>query len=214
MDEDFDSEMRESREEMIDELAYQQRNERTRGRRISFGFKSRMRTLILCGAGVLLLIILIALFSRGGSELSTKDVASLLARVDLFEKRLSRLEGVGIKLDQLVKQQRGLQHSAKEVEGPIHFLSMKLDTLTQQIDVLEKTLAPPPSTSKPASASKKIPLSLGKRRYHKVKSGDTLAKIAQQYGTSIGELCRLNKISSDQLIYPGQKLLLAPEDTH
>jgi len=90
---------------------------------------------------------------------------------------------------------------------------MKLDTLTQQIDMLEKTLAPPPATSKPTFVIKRRPLSLGKRRYHKVKSGDTLSKIAQQYGTSIEELCRLNKISSEQLIYPGQKLLLATEDT-
>jgi LysM repeat protein len=46
-------------------------------------------------------------------------------------------------------------------------------------------------------------------QYHTVEPGDTLYKIAQEYGTSVDELCRLNQITPDQIIYPGQKIRVA-----
>lgn len=42
--------------------------------------------------------------------------------------------------------------------------------------------------------------------YHRVAKGETLSKIARQYGTSIDELCRLNGISKNAALRIGQKL--------
>lgn len=42
--------------------------------------------------------------------------------------------------------------------------------------------------------------------YHRVKSGDTLGKIARMYGTTINELCRLNGIKSTSTLRIGQSL--------
>ncbi|MDH6341317.1 murein DD-endopeptidase MepM/ murein hydrolase activator NlpD [Parabacteroides sp. PFB2-12] len=42
--------------------------------------------------------------------------------------------------------------------------------------------------------------------YHRVKSGDTLGKIARRYGTTINELCRLNGIKSTTTLRIGQSL--------
>ena len=42
--------------------------------------------------------------------------------------------------------------------------------------------------------------------YHRVKSGDTLGKIARMYGTTVGELCRLNGIKSTTILRIGQAL--------
>lgn len=42
--------------------------------------------------------------------------------------------------------------------------------------------------------------------YHRVKSGDTLGKIARMYGTSINELCRLNGLKSNSTLRIGQSL--------
>lgn len=41
---------------------------------------------------------------------------------------------------------------------------------------------------------------------HKVKSGDTLSKIALQYGTTVTKLCQLNGIKSTDIIHIGQVL--------
>lgn len=43
-------------------------------------------------------------------------------------------------------------------------------------------------------------------RVHKVRSGDTLSKIARKYGTTVDRLCRLNNISRSKALKPGQIL--------
>lgn len=43
-------------------------------------------------------------------------------------------------------------------------------------------------------------------QYYTVKSGDTLSKIAKQYGTTVNQLVAWNNISNPNLIYPNQKL--------
>ena len=42
--------------------------------------------------------------------------------------------------------------------------------------------------------------------YHRVKSGDTLGKIARIYGTTVNELCRLNGLKSTSMLRIGQSI--------
>ena len=42
--------------------------------------------------------------------------------------------------------------------------------------------------------------------YHRVKSGDTLGKIARLYGTTVTELCRLNGLKSTSVLRVGQSI--------
>lgn len=42
--------------------------------------------------------------------------------------------------------------------------------------------------------------------YHRVKSGETLGKIARMYGTTVGELCRLNGLKSTSMLRIGQSI--------
>lgn len=44
------------------------------------------------------------------------------------------------------------------------------------------------------------------KKYHTVKSGETLSAIAVKHRTTITALCKLNKISRNSIIRPGQKL--------
>ena len=41
-----------------------------------------------------------------------------------------------------------------------------------------------------------------------VKSGDTLSKIAREYGTTVSEIANLNNISNPNLIYPGEQFTI------
>ena len=43
-------------------------------------------------------------------------------------------------------------------------------------------------------------------RYHKVKKGETLSAIARKHGTTVNELCKLNRISKTVRLHPGQIL--------
>jgi len=50
-----------------------------------------------------------------------------------------------------------------------------------------------------------------KRRYHVVRQGESLTRIAQQYGITVEELCCFNKITPKTVIQPGQKLLVTSD---
>jgi len=45
-----------------------------------------------------------------------------------------------------------------------------------------------------------------KRKYHTIRRGDTLSGIARRYGTSVGNLCRLNGIRSSTTLRIGRKI--------
>jgi len=49
----------------------------------------------------------------------------------------------------------------------------------------------------------------GQVAYHRIKSGDSLSKIAKKYGTSVASLCRLNKISEKTTLRLGQTLRIS-----
>jgi len=212
MSENLDNEMKDFGEEIADDLRDTRKDEAIRRLGASLSFKPQRKILILGGAGiVLLLIILIALFSGGGNELSTGDLTSIQVRVDLLEKRLTRLEGVELRIASLEKQEKEMEQSVVEAEKSGRSLTLGLDKLSQKFDRLEKTMASVPAKSEAPYPIQRMPFPLATGRYHEVRSGDTLFRIAQQYGTSLEELCRLNNISPNQVIYPGQRILVTPE---
>lgn len=43
-------------------------------------------------------------------------------------------------------------------------------------------------------------------KYYKVRTGDTLSRIAQRNGTTVGKLCKLNGLRESSVIRPGQKI--------
>lgn len=46
----------------------------------------------------------------------------------------------------------------------------------------------------------------GSRKYHVVRSGDTLSAIARKHGTSVSALCRMNGISQNRILRVGQRV--------
>ena len=49
--------------------------------------------------------------------------------------------------------------------------------------------------------------------YHRVKSGDTLGKIARIYGTTVNELCRSNGLKSTSMLRIGQSIRCSADET-
>lgn len=44
---------------------------------------------------------------------------------------------------------------------------------------------------------------------HVVKRGETLAGVARQHGLSVRDLCRINGMPQDTVIYPGEALTVS-----
>jgi LysM repeat protein len=209
MNENSDNEMREFEEQVADGMGYTRKDDNTRRRKSILNFNPQRKTLILGGAGILILIVLIALFSGGDNKLSTEDLASTQVRLDQLDKRLTHLEGMQVRIASLERKEKGRAQSMADRSGKS--LTQGLDKLTQKIEQLEKRMASTPAKTEAPYPIQRRPFPMAKGRYHEVRSGETLYQIARQYGISVSKLCRLNNLSPDQVIHPGQKLLVAPE---
>ena len=211
MNENLDNEMKEFEKQIADDLGYTRKDENTRRRKSILNFNPRRKTLILGGAGILILIVLIALFSGGDNKLSTGDLTSIQVKLDQLENRLTHLEGMEARIASLERQEKGWEQSVAEVDRSGKSLTQRLDKLAQKVDQLETRVASAPAKTEAPDPIQRRPFPPDKGRYHEVRSGESLYRIALQYGVTVDELCRLNNLTPEQAIHPGQKLLVAPE---
>ena len=134
--------------------------------------------LIPGGIIILLLIAIVLFFYLGRSEVSKKDLTSIQAGLNSFEAKLARLDGLEDRIARLEKEEKKLKQSVNKI------------------------------AKRSLNNQKKSSSSQVKRRYHTVRSGESLYTIANKYGISTDKLCRLNKITPKKPIQPGQKLLV------
>ena len=183
MNKNLDNYIRERMAERPSVSGYTQQYGRKGSSGAWFNRTAQKKKLVFIGAGIVVVIILIVLFSGDGDEQSSGELASIKARVTQLEQRLMHVEKIANKIAMLEKQQAALQRLTEE----------KLVQLAQT-----------------GRGSQREPGHLLKRRYHEVQPGDNLSRIAEDYGISMDQLCRLNKMTPEEIIHPGQKLLVVP----
>jgi len=188
MFQDQDEGMDEIMEGMDDDLSYREKGENIRRTKISLDLKRKRRIRILWGAGILLLVVVAAIFFWGHNNRFAEDIGAINARIDLLEKRLSQLD-----LEDMNKK-------AAHLEGQVK-------ALKKSVARLNRSIAAKPKTG-PAIKKKAVPQA--KRQYHKVRPGETIYGIAKKYAISVDKLCRYNNLTKNQVISPGQKLWVAP----
>jgi hypothetical protein len=171
MDEKFEIEMDEFREQMGEKYRRPRENKKVHRSILPPDFKLERRYLMFGAIGVLVLVVVFILFFGGGSGVSREDFNTISAKLDELEKRLTKLEGTNAKM-------ASLESHVKELD--------------QVVDRLNRSI-----TSVP-----------GRIRYHVVRSGETLSLIAQRYGITVNELCRINRLTPKSVIHPGQKILV------
>ena len=209
MVEDHDEEIQEFMQEISDDLGYtpKSRESRDRGRSGDSGLPKR--PMILWGIGILIVAILISVFFGGGG-LSQGDLAPLQAKLDLIERRLTHLEGLESRIGFLENQETELQQLILDLDKSGRSLTEQLDEISKKLGMAKKGKSAAPARIKATApgTDTEEPVSAETKRYHNVSAGETLYRIAKRYGISVIELCRLNDISPNQAIHPGQKLLV------
>jgi LysM repeat protein len=126
---------------------------------------------------------------------------------------MKHLQGLESRIAFLENQEAELQQLILDLDKSGRSLTEQVDKISKRLGGTEKGKPSAPvrvKTTAPGTPAEK-PVSAEKERYHKVSSGENLYRIAMQYGISVRELCRLNNISPNQAIYPGQKLLVPSE---
>jgi membrane-bound lytic murein transglycosylase D len=86
--------------------------------------------------------------------------------------------------------------------------SVMANKVETQVNTLEKQITQSQADKKFSTDSSKKSKAV-KKRYHEVKRGETLYRISKQYGITVDELRQFNKLSANQPIEVGQKLLVS-----
>lgn len=172
--------------------------------------KRQKKFLLLGSAAIFLLIAIIAVSFRTCNRHSPDALTSIHSRVDRLDKKLTRIVRMEDRIGLLEKQGKGLRHAISKLDRYGNSLRGELDKMTKEIVWLQKRMPPVDANTETTHAVQGKPISKAERRYHKVRRGDTLYRIAKKYGISMEELSRLNDLTQNQIIYPGQKILVSP----
>ena len=207
MDDSPDKEMKELMEEMADDLGYAADNGSENHPRKPLDSKYRIKIMVLCGGFILLVIVLVAMLFGGGSKVATES--SIQPRLDQAEEKLARLEGILERISHLEKQEQSLQKLIETKDRSVQSLAKRVEKMSLELDKLRKNYPPVAEKGESSPAAQKTATSEAKKQYHVVSSGDSPYSIARKYGISVAELSRLNNLGPKQVIYPGQKLLVA-----
>lgn len=173
----------------------------------------------LAGAGLLIVVLLVVILASGGSSVSTRDMQELRARIHDLEERFARISGEESNEQDLFAR---VVQTQEEQQRILEEQRETLDDLRQRIAGLDKQGAgqesagredrqsPEPSSEDSASSPDEQPAA--GNRVHEVQSGDNLFRIGLRYDISVEDLRRLNDLSPNDSIYPGQKLIVGPRE--
>lgn len=166
-------------------------------RTTSRGSLSSKSYLIFAGIGLLILVIGVTLFFRFHK--------SSRADLDTIKNRLKTLEQ---NTPQLAGQVMELRRSVSNLNAAGESLTRRMDDLSNKVAQLQKATVEGKAKREAPIRVQTEPAVTIETEYHQVQPGETLYRIAKKYGLSVAELCRLNQMSKDQAIKPGQKLLV------
>jgi LysM repeat protein len=133
---------------------------------------------------------------------STKDTSS--SSIQALEKKVLALEKT---LDKIAADLRTLSQSTNQVLNKMQTLEHDLLAHEKRFEEVSKLKGTLTTISK--AISQKPSTEAGPKTY-RVKSGDSLGKIAQAHHTSIENLRKLNRLSDDKIL-PGQELRLTDD---
>lgn len=169
----------------------------------------KKKTLFIGGA-VILVIIIATLFPSRKSDLSKADFNVLIERVDRIEAQVTDIEETQKRItDSLLAQKNTVREGVTVVSGTEGTMAQQLDLLARKVEELQQKMG---SVVKEVQAIRTVTgdrVQAKKTQYHVVVRGESLYRIARKYGLTVNELCKLNKITPRQSIYPGQKLLVS-----
>jgi LysM repeat protein len=179
--------------------------------------------LILLGALLLTIIIFFFFFRTSDSNPTTvKQNISKTSLVD-FEKRMQNIEKIlqieqgskagSIKIKQNITQDNHINDRLSRLETAF---SVKFDSLIDRMGEIEKNISllkNKPAVTKSVQSKPKISIPVKKAVkkksiFHTVQKKETLYSISKKYNTSITALRKLNKLSKNATIYPGDNIIV------
>ena len=186
-------------EEMDDDLQYTGARSR---RKLPSPIEGLPLKWVVLGAAALLVLLVTAtgLFGRSGG-IGAEELNAVRSAVERIDKRLAAVETIAERVGLVERQEVELQDTIRNMNQTIGSLSQRLAALTEKVESAQKQASAVKSPAAPEPAKGTA--------VHEVRPGETLYAIAKQYNMTINDLVRINKLSGNLTIHPGQKLVVS-----
>jgi len=200
---------RDSDEENLDEYGHEAQYDRSSD---DLHKKSPLPYIVGGVVVIILIIVLSAMLAgrRGGSE--ARRLHSLEARIQQLEKGVATIGAIDQALSRLEKQEEKLDALSQRFDRFENTLNTQVDQIIKELGALHQKIDRPAQAGKAAARKgAQTPKSVSTQkepRYHQVRAGETLYRIARRYGLTVKQLQDYNHIGPQTAIYPGQKLRL------
>jgi LysM repeat protein len=171
----------------------------------------RSRRPLLFGAAGLVVVAIVAwlLLSGGNRAVEHGTVQQLEQRLTQMEEKLAKLEWLDQGLARLDKQEKSHDALVAKIDRIEEALRQQSALIDKKIRLLG-TKPPAPGASAKKTTAKTGETKSAPAEIYVVKSGDNLFRISRQYGVSVDQLRKLNNLTADSRIFPGQKLKVSP----
>jgi LysM repeat protein len=180
------------------------------------GSKKSMKPIVIAGACLLVAVIAVLMVMSGSPKSSEKDqLKGLESRLKTVEEKLAKLEWIDTGLARLDRKEKDIASISERMAQLEATLNKKVDQLTRD----SAKPAQPQAPKADAAAPKPAPTPAAKTekdtkpRVHVVQKGDTLFGISRKYGIPTDQLLKLNNLSPNDSIKPGQQIVLGPAKT-
>jgi LysM repeat protein len=167
--------------------------------------------LLKFGIGFLiLLILLILLFARNKIAGLENRITELEISVKNIGESADKLGIVDNRMTQVLEQAQTIQQLKERVDRSEAALTSRMNQIVVKLDRLQKQIPKALPHKARTLKSAKIPKKSASNSYHIVKPGETLYQIGLQYGLTVKKMRQLNKLGKNDIIHPGQKLVIRP----
>jgi len=171
--------------------------------------RRQRKILLIAIGGVLLAAALFVGSFRLGNKYSDKSLSTIWDSIVQLGKRQQELERMENRIALLEKLQKGLSQHVSKLDRSAKSTRGQLNKLSQEIALLQQRIGPDAAKEGATRGIREKPPSGGKGHYYEVCPGDSLYTISRKYSVSVDELCRFNHITPDQVILPGQKIIIS-----
>jgi hypothetical protein len=128
-------------------------------------------------------------------------------KVQKLEYKYRKFDSIDGKVTRIWEQAKSFEHFKDRFDRIEASMSLRMDHLASNIDSLRKQLAlapPHPKTTRQTKVTDKS----SSVRYHTVASKETLYGISIKYGIKLEDLLKMNHMTKNSVIQPGQKLIV------
>ncbi|WP_299982586.1 LysM peptidoglycan-binding domain-containing protein [Desulfobacula sp.] len=185
-------------------------------------------TLIILGALLLTIIIFFLFFRSSDPKVEPVQKIVLSTSFTDLEKRIEKIEQAlqlkemssGSARDNTEKGMPGIDPIKERVTRLETAFSVKFDALIERMGKIENSISlfknkpaatvvtPKPEPKLLTPIKKALKKEKKVSMFHTVQKGETLYSISKKYNTSIAGLLKLNNLSADAKIYPGNKIIV------